>query len=204
MTTLDTTSNHAAHRGTGRIVLTVLAVWAGLVAWASSTGVFTSLPMPVFSAIVAALLATAIGVYFASSSLRASAEQLGLQRLTALHAWRILAALVFYHYGAQGLLPPVFVAFAATGDLIAGVLALYVVIAKPRSKTAHAAFHIIGMADFVLAVGTGLTLSLLADGRMETIAQFPLALIPLFGVILSGVTHVAALDLLRRDKGLPR
>ncbi|MEO0637064.1 MAG: hypothetical protein AAFY73_10485 [Pseudomonadota bacterium] len=57
------------------------------------------------------------------------------------------------------------------------------------------------MADFLLAVGTGLIFSLLADPRMETIALFPLALIPLFGVTLSGATHIAAFHMLRQSGG---
>lgn len=107
----------------------------------------------------------------------------------ALHVWRIHAALAFYYFGSQGLLPPLFVILAGTGDLIAGVLALYVVTVNPASRRAYTAFHVIGMADFIVAVGTGLTFSLLSDARMETIALFPLALIPLFGVTVSGAAR---------------
>ena len=85
--------------------------------------------------------------------------------------------------------------------MIAGVLAPLVVTLAPRSRAGYRTAHVVGLADFELAVGTGLTFSLLADARTETIALFPLALIPLFGVTLSGATHRAAFDLLRRGHG---
>lgn len=63
------------------------------------------------------------------------------------------------------------------------------------------AFHLFGLADFVLAVGTGLAFSLADDRQMATIATFPLVMIPLFGVGVSGASHIIALDLLRRGRG---
>jgi hypothetical protein len=56
------------------------------------------------------------------------------------------------------------------------------------------------MTDFIIAVGTGLTFSLLQISMMNTIATYPVALIPLFGVPISGVSHIMALDLLARRK----
>jgi hypothetical protein len=40
----------------------------------------------------------------------------------------------------------------------------------------------VGFLDFIVAVGTGLAATLRRDPRMGTIATFPFALIPLFGV----------------------
>ncbi|MEO1065818.1 MAG: hypothetical protein AAFW47_00425, partial [Pseudomonadota bacterium] len=184
-------SDSTTDRGLARIVIISLVLWAGTVIWASTTGLLISFPLPFFAALVAALLILATSLYFLVPRLSAGVEQFGLRKLTAMHVWRIPAAFAFYYYGSQGLLPPAFVFLAGTGDLIAGVLALYVVTMKPNSKRAYTVFHIVGMTDFVVAVGTGLTFSLISDPRMVTIALFPLALIPLFGVTLSGATHVA-------------
>ena len=82
------------------------------------------------------------------------------------------------------------------------MLALIVVTALPRSRGAYWAFHAIGMADFLLAVGTGLAFSLMAVPEMASIAVLPLAIIPLIGVPLSAATHVAAFDLMRRGARL--
>jgi hypothetical protein len=56
------------------------------------------------------------------------------------------------------------------------------------------------MLDFIAALYTGLRSTLRGDTRMRTIATFPLALIPLFGVGLSGAAHLIAFDLLRDPK----
>lgn len=186
----------------GGIVLGAVAIWASLVAALSAVGAFAALPLMLFPGLVALLLAGAVSTYFLSRNLRDGVERVGLRRLTAVHIWRIPAALAFFHYGAQGMLPSTFVALAGWGDLLAGVLALLVVTLLPRSRRAYWAFHVIGMADFLIAVGTGLTFALLMDPRMETIALFPMALIPLFGVTLSGATHIAAFDMLRRGRGI--
>ncbi|MEL6502814.1 MAG: permease [Pseudomonadota bacterium] len=200
---LTTTNQHlTGDPGLGRIIIATLGLWCLAVIWASSSGLLVSFPLPLFAVLVATLLFAATSAYLYVPRLRSGIERFGLRRLTALHVWRIPAAIAFFYYGSQGLLPPLFVILAGTGDLIAGLLALYVVVAKPNSKRAYAVAHVVGMADFVVAVGTGLTFSLIADPRMVTIALFPLALIPLFGVTLSGATHVAAFDLLRRNRGL--
>ena len=64
--------------------------------------------------------------------------------------------------------------------------------------------HRFGFVDFVIAVGTGLTFTLLLDPRMELIATLPFALIPLFGVGISGASHIVAFDMLRRQAGSRR
>jgi hypothetical protein len=115
--------------------------------------------------------------------------------------WRVPAALAFYAYGLAGELPPLFWLLAGTGDLIAGLYAAGALRAQP-SRAYYRRFHAFGFADFVVAVGTGLTYTLMLDPRMAPIAQWPMALIPLFGVGLSGAAHLIAFDLLRR--GHPR
>lgn len=110
--------------------------------------------------------------------------------------WRIPAALAFFWYGAQGLLPPVFVRNAGWGDLIAGIAAIPVVFWLPQRawrRTSLIGFYCFSFADFVIAVGTGFTFSLLGDPLMATLKTFPMALIPLFGVPLTGSLSIIAL-----------
>ena len=83
--------------------------------------------------------------------------------------------------GAQRLLPDRFVTNAAWGDLVAGTLAPLVVVARypvtGRARRCLLAFHTFSFADFVVAVGTGLTFTLLGDPLMNTLLD-TLALIP--------------------------
>ena len=106
---------------------------------------------------------------------------------------------MFLWYGAQGELPAQFVTNAGWGDLLAGFFAGLVVI-LPFRRGFYAAAHIFGLADLMLAVGTGATLILTGVPTMANIATFPVALIPLFGVGVSAFTHIVAFDLLLRPE----
>jgi hypothetical protein len=184
-----------------RIALATIGLWFVLVCWAALSGALARLHMPWIAALVAAGIGLPTLAYAASAPLRAAVERFGIARLTALHLWRVPAALAFYAYGLAGELPPLFWIVAGTGDLLVGLYAARALRA-PQDAAYYRRFHVLGFADFVVAVGLGLTYTLLLDARMAPIAQWPMALIPLFGVGLSGASHLIAFDLLRR--GHPR
>lgn len=183
-----------------RLVATVLAVWAGGVAVAATTGLLAQVPPRGIAGLVVLGVALPTIAYATNAAVRQWVEHFGLRRLTLFHAWRIVAAVLFFGYGAAGLLPPLFVERAAWGDLIAGVLAVGVVM-LPFARWRYAAMHVFGSLDFVTAVGTGLYFTLSDPESMMQIRYLPLALIPMFGVALSGATHLIAFDLLRRRAG---
>ena len=64
------------------------------------------------------------------------------------------------------------------------------------------AFHLYGQLDFILAVGAGLTFTVLQVPLMENIAPFPIVLIPLFGVSLTGASSIMAIDALIKQRPL--
>lgn len=100
-------------------------------------------------------------------------------------------------------MPETFVLRAGWGDFIAGTLALIAIVVA--SRAAYVAFHIIGFADFLVAVGTGITFAVLPVETMENVATFPVVMIPLFGVGLSFASHIAAFWLLwRREEAVER
>jgi hypothetical protein len=183
------------------LVTGLALAWLMAVVIGSETGLFSSLYQPLLAAIVATSIVIPTMWYFASSAIRLYVAAIGHRRIMLMHIWRIPAALMFFWYGAQGQLPPLFWILAGVGDLIAGSLALYMAF-KPESLKRYWIFHSFGFLDFVVAVGTGLTHTLLQDPRMAPIAVLPLALIPLFGVGISGATHLMAFDMLRRRVGL--
>jgi hypothetical protein len=187
-------------RGT-RVLLVVLATWGLAVAIAAETGVYHALPPLLLAPIIALGIVVPVIVYALSGGFRAYIEAIGLRPLTAFHIWRIGAALLFFWYGAHNLLPEIFVQDAGWGDLIAGFLALGVVL-LPENRNRYLAFHLFGFGDFVVAVGTGLTFFLLKDPRMSAIETLPMALIILYGVGISGASHIMAFDLLRRHSGI--
>jgi hypothetical protein len=185
----------------GFALLAFIVAWALAVGWASTSGWLSQMAMPYFALLVALGIAAPTGIYFAAPPVRRWIEARGLYPLTLLHLWRIPAALMFFWSGAAGSLPTMFWLLAGTGDLLAGALAA-TIYRRRQDLTAYWRIHLFGFADFVVAVGTGLTFTLLGDPRMVTLTTLPMALIPLFGVGLSGASHLIAFDMLRRGRGL--
>jgi len=183
-----------------RILLVTLGLWAFAVALASAAGLFSAIPLPLIAGLVAIAIAAPVIAYWRIDGFRRFLQGRDINYLTTFHVWRIPAALAFFYYGAQGELPATFVRHAAWGDLLAGLLVLPVVLTPRRGLGKYWAFHVFGFADFVLAVGTGLYFSLISHPDMATIAAFPLALIPLFGVGVSGASHLIAFDVMRRQR----
>jgi hypothetical protein len=174
------------------------ALWALFVVVGAETRALAAIELPYFALLVALTIAAPTAWYFGSVRLRRYFEQVGHRRLAAFHVWRIPAALLFFWMGARGELPPLFWAIAGTGDLLAGCAAAWLV-TRPADARRYWRFHLFGFADFVVAVGIGLTYTVLQDPRMAALAALPLALVPLFGVGLSGAGHLIAFDLLRRN-----
>ncbi|KWV91818.1 hypothetical protein [Erythrobacter sp. YT30] len=165
----------------------------------SATGIYAN-SHPAFVAMtVVAAMASLVIAYLTVPSIRAFVERLGPYGLATFHVWRVFAAAAFLYYGSQGWLPGLFVNLAGWGDMLAGVLAAALIL-LPVTTRRIVAFHVVGFADFVVAVGTGLTLQLLAVPTMSTIAHLPIALIPLIGVPLSGASHIAAFHLMLKQR----
>jgi hypothetical protein len=187
----------------GMTAASVAAVWGSLIAIASLTGLLHQVsPFAVAPAVILGIVAPTIW-YFNSRELQAMVQRIGLKRMTLFHVWRIGPALLFFWYGAHGLLPKVFVERAGGGDLAVGILAPLVVGLVPW-RWAYAAFHVLGLSDLLIAVGTAVALTLASPAAMQHIGDFPVALIPLFGVGITATTHMMAFDLLRRGSALSR
>lgn len=171
-----------------------LTVWAACVFIAARSGLISSLPRMVLGPLILAATATPILVYYLNKRFRAYISSIDLKHLTIFHLWRLLAGFTFVAYGSQQLLPHVFVRNAGYGDILVGLL-VPVVLVLPWSTGKYIAFHTIGLIDFILAVGTGITLTLQQVPLMWNITAYPVILIPLLGVPISGSMHIMALDI---------
>jgi hypothetical protein len=199
MTAFDTSGQRQRRWLTGAVLI-IGTIWFAAVCWAAGSGLLARLWLPMIALLVSLGIILPTAGYFAVPGAKDLADRIGIRAMTALHIWRIPAALVFFWYGLNGQLPPLFWILAGTGDLFAGAWALAVTARQGAAHSAYARMHRFGLFDFVLAVGTGLAFTLLLDPRMAPIAEFPLALIPLFGVGISGATHLMAFDMLRRAR----
>lgn len=184
-------------QATKRQILLALAAWMLAVALAAYIGVIKMLYLPLIALFVVFGIIVPFCLYLISPRIRATITSVGLFPLTAMHVWRIPAAIVFFWYGEAGNLPPIFWILAGVGDLIAGCLASLIFFRQP-TRQLYRYIHVFGFIDFVIAVSTGLTFTLRQDPRMAAIAELPLALIPLFGVGISGASHLIAFDILRK------
>jgi hypothetical protein len=186
---------------TTSLLLVGACAWFTSVVVASTSGALGALAgrfMPAYAVLVVIGIATPVLTYYASRSVRSAIDAIGIRQLTLMHAWRIAAAFAFFYYGSRGSLPVLFWVPAGVGDLLAGAYALSLTFGD-ASIERYRRVHRFGFADFVSAVGLGLTFTLLGDPRMEFLTTLPMALIPLFGVGLSGASHIIALtSLLRR------
>jgi hypothetical protein len=115
--------------------------------------------------------------------------------------------LMFLVLYAAGRLPGVFALPAGIGDVIVGLLAPFVGLAYARNPHNAAglvrAWNVFGIADLVVAVGTGLLTSpsplqiFSFDAPNELISAFPLVMVPVFLVPLSILLHLVSLKKLR-------
>jgi hypothetical protein len=116
--------------------------------------------------------------------------------------------LVFLVLLAVGRLPGLFAWPAGVGDIIVGVLAPFVGLAYARNPNSAAglvrAWNFFGIADLIVAVGTGLLTSpsplqmFAFDAPNDLISAFPLVMVPVFLVPLSILLHLASLKKLRQ------
>jgi hypothetical protein len=184
----------------GTIALTaILAAWGAGVAAVAHAGVLKAIEPVYYGPLVALGIITPYLVYILTPAVRRYFDAVGLYPLTLWHVWRIPAALAFFWYGFHDQLPPAFWILAGVGDFAAGLYAA-TLLRGPANDETYLRIHRFGFADFVVAVGTGLAFTLIDDPRMETIRELPMVLIPLFGVGISGASHLIAFDMLRRKR----
>lgn len=180
---------------TERRVFFALAIWAIAVTLGGIFGVFAWLPLPSIALLAVTSLTTLLWLYYRNPTVHQYVATLNPRNLVVFHLWRIVAGFAFLYYGSQALLPERFVINAGYGDLAIGFLVPLILLGR-QSLGKYIAFHLFSLLDFVVAVGTGLTFILLQIPLMENIATFPIVLIPLFGVPLTGASSVMALDTL--------
>ncbi len=197
------TETQSGHRfGSAAAVATVLAVWFAAALALVATG---ALKVPPGQPPVPLLLTIAVPVgaflaaYRLSGGFRTFVLTLSLRLVTVLHAWRTVgfSFIVLYAYG---LLPGLFAFPAALGDMAVAVTAPAVAMAlaaRPEFATSgrFALWHILGLLDFVVAVGIGASLGMDALGApaMAPMLELPLAIIPVFAVPVFVLLHLTAL-----------
>jgi hypothetical protein len=194
----------------------IIAAWFAAILFGNATGFFIAAPAAPPYALLAALVGPPLLfalAYRASPGFAAFVQSLDLRLLTALQGLRVLGG-SFLALHAVGRLPGLFAYPAGYGDVLVGVLAPFALIAlverRPGWRARVVGLNLLGLIDFVGAVGTGLLASsgplglLQGDVTTEPLRLLPISLIPTFLVPLWIIIHVASLVQLRRLNALAR
>ncbi|MBC7796435.1 MAG: hypothetical protein H7Z37_06160 [Pyrinomonadaceae bacterium] len=176
-----------------------LTVWGIVVATLGYLKIFQLFPLPLIAVFAAAGITIPVVIYFTNSAFRNYVASISYKHLTIFNIWRIPAGAIFLYYGSYNLLPQQFVINAGYGDLIIGFI-VPIVLMMPESRWKYVVFHVFGMLDFIVAVGTGITFTILQVPLQENIATFPVVLIPLFGVGITGAFHIMTLNRLWHER----
>lgn len=194
----------------------VLAAWLGLALWLGAAGVFHGDPTQPYPTIaLGILLPIAIG-YASFRSLPVVRDLLDAtppQHLVGVQLYRAAGAVFLLLY-ALGQVPGEFAIPAGAGDVLIGLTAPLLasrLAAEPERWWGPALlWNAIGVADLVVAVGTGFLTSpgpfhLLAREAPNTlVSAFPLVLIPTLLVPASILLHLASIRSLLRRQPAPR
>lgn len=190
--------------GYAKGILGLIAVWFAVAVTAAAMGVFSENLNGFGAAVGIAAMAPLLVffVWFASSDrLRTFLLSLNPRTLTAFHSWRIVG-FVFVLLEAQRRLPAQFALPAGYGDMAMGMTATFVAwkLAAPRWRGAFLVWQTLGVADLVLAIGTGITAGMLDPHgiAMTPMTVLPLRLVPTFGVPLLLMVHTISIAQARR------
>jgi hypothetical protein len=186
------------------VLRAALVIWFVAVLAAGTAGGFVAAPgQPPLAILMGALVPLILFVagYAGSRPFRALVLAADLRLLTAIQAWRA-GGLVFLAFYAYDLLPGLFAWPAGLGDIAIGVSAPWMAAALTRdpafaADARFAAWHVLGIADLVVAVAAGTLTSGVVPGltvvATAPMSHLPLVLIPAFLVPLFVMLHVTAL-----------
>ncbi len=191
----------------------IFAVWAGIVLVLAIMGVFdvprTQPALPTLLAITLPVIVFA-ATMFLSPGLRALALNLDPVLLTEFQAWRILGGMFLAVY-AFGFLPGFFAWPAGVGDVMVGVAAPFAAWRLRQSADflftpRYRMFHYFGLADFVVAVTTGIMARNSMPGLVDEVTtsamgQLPLVLIPTIAVPSFIILHLIVLMQISAKRG---
>ena len=186
-----------------RIALTTLLVWAGLAYLIGRSGILAPAAPQVFQPVVLTVIVPLLifaAAYLGVPGFRRFVLAQDIRWLTTLQLWRVLG-FTFLSLYAFDILPALFAWPAGFGDVAIGLGAAVIVARLARNASfartrTFAAFHVLGLLDFVGALVTSTLASgafpaLVTTPTAEPMALWPLSIFPSFIVPLFIMLHAA-------------
>ncbi|MEM7191047.1 MAG: hypothetical protein AAF439_15655 [Pseudomonadota bacterium] len=187
------------------VIGTVMIAWSAYAFFAVRTGFDQQLLGPVSPARPMIYLVIAMATTWAARHWLLG-DGVSQHLLIALQLFRPIG-MVFVLENSRGTLPGIFAHPAGWGDLLAGLLAAYVLIrfwGRTVPDRWIIAIAVVGLADFASAFFFGFTSSatpmqLFSHDFPNQVLNYPLGLIPLFLVPYAVMAHLLSLAQLGRD-----
>lgn len=191
-----------------RMAAVVLPLWFVVALALSSAEVFRGVAVPtiefgIFMPVVIGL----VWLWRSETAIRLI-DAIPQSWLVGIQFYRVLG-LIFLLLNAEGSLPSLFALPAGNGDVMVGLLAPVVAVAYARGVVGREllvrGWNILGLLDLAVAITTGFLTSpsplqmFSFDAPNELIDAYPLVLVPVFGVPLAVLLHVASLVKLGRE-----
>ena len=170
--------------------LLLLLLWGLAATAAGAVHLLASLPPSVVPVLVGGLTVSLTVAALHPTWAGDAVSRIGLRRLLAFHLIRFVG-FYFLWLHAQGRLHAEFANRAGWGDIVAaaGALGLLFWPDGPAFRRALAVWNVVGLADLVVAVGTGGWLNLTRPGSMAEMSGLPLTLVPLWIVPVLMASH---------------
>ena len=206
----------AARYSLVRSTAVVLFGWLAVAAVLASMGIFRAgldRPIPFIAFGIGIPIIVGAALIRTSASTRTILAAVPQHLLVGVQCYRGLGVIFLVLHGV-GLLPGQFAIPAGFGDVLTALLALpvaalYAAGFKHRNLLV-VLWNIFGLVDLVIAVTTGFLTSptplqmLAFDQPNNLVGLFPLVMIPIYGVPLSIVFHIASLTKLARERARSR
>jgi hypothetical protein len=199
-------------RWVGVTALTWIVSVLALASWNAFNVPASEPALPTVIALLVPVVAF-VAAMFLSKDLRAVAMNLDPVLLTEFQAWRILGGLFLAVY-AFGHLPGLFAWPAGLGDVAIGVAAPFMAWRLRNdpgflNSRRFLSFNLLGLADFIVAVATGVAARQQIPGFVEQVttsamSQLPLIVIPTIIVPAFIILHLIVLMQVFNRRQLPR
>jgi hypothetical protein len=180
---------------TARVVAVALLVWFLAVAGVGHAGLLVGAPAALVGGYVVGVTTLLCVLAISLPALRGWLCGLPLRGLVLLHFVRFIGVSFLVSSGAPGGLPDRFAVPAGYGDVFAAITALVLAVgflpAVTRSRRRLLlAWNVLGLADLLLAVGTGVSIQLSGGTAMAPIVTAPLMYVPFYFVPLLLFVHL--------------
>ena len=179
-------------------------LWFVVAFGVSMNGVLAAMTPQGVGWVVTLELAALVVIGFGIPPIRRWISGLDPRWLAGFHLWRIVPATAYLALAAGEILPARFAAVAGWGDLAVALtapVAIYLVGTRTLlRRLILMGWQLLGLLELVLVLHSAMRLALAGDLLMLNLLQFPVVLIPLFGVPLTLAVHLFAIGFGNRPR----